>query len=131
MLKSKSGEPSSLIEAKNFAAAQAHERVTTRQAVEHVHTSPYYFSTIFKTATSMTFTEYVARMRVENAKKLLQNPRFRITDVSDEAGFNSISQFDRLFRRHAGSFPTAHRLPGFVARLGATAKSAHEKPIGA
>lgn len=109
MLQSKAGDPPCVIEAKNFAAAQAYERVTTRQAAEHVHVSQYYFSKIFKRATGMTFTEFLARVRVENAKKLLQNPQRRITEVSDAAGFNSISQFDRLFRRYAGSSPTAYR----------------------
>ena len=103
------GEPPCVSQAKSFVAANVRQRVTTRQAAEHVHVSRYYFSRLFKKATGMTFSEFVARVRVENAKKLLPNPRLRITEVLDATGFNSISQFDRQFRRYAGTSPTTYR----------------------
>jgi AraC-like DNA-binding protein len=102
-------EPPSVTQAKNFVHAHAGERVTLRQTAAHVHVSSPYFCKIFKQATGMTFTEFVARVRVEKAKGLLSDPRLRITDVADSAGFNSISQFNRVFRRYAGNSPTAYR----------------------
>jgi AraC-like DNA-binding protein len=109
ILQSQGGEPPCVSQVKSFVAAHARECVTTRQAACHVHLSHHYFSKIFRKATGMTFTEFVARVRVENAKKLLQNPRLRVTEVSDAAGFNSISQFNRVFRRFAGLAPKAYR----------------------
>ena len=109
MLQSQAAEPPCVSLAKDFVAAHARECVTTRQAASHVHLSHYYFSKIFRKTTGMTFTEFVARVRVENAKRLLQNPRLRMTEVSDAAGFNSLSQFNRLFRRYAGLAPTTYR----------------------
>ena len=109
LLQSQGDEPPCVAQAKNFVAAHARECVTTRQAASHVHLSHYYFSKVFRKAAGMTFTEFVARVRVEKAKTLLQDPRLRIGEVSDAAGFNSISQFNRVFRRHAGVAPTAYR----------------------
>ena len=109
MLQSQGSEPPCVIQAKSLVGARARDGVTTRQAADHVHLSHCYFSKIFRKATGMTFTEFVARVRVENAKKLLQDPRLRITEVSDAVGFNSISQFNRLFRRHAGLAPKTYR----------------------
>jgi AraC-like DNA-binding protein len=102
-------EPPSVTQAKNFVHAHAGERVTLRQTAAHVHVSSPYFCKIFKQATGITLTEFVARVRVEKAKGLLNDPRLRITDVADSAGFNSISQFNRVFRRYAGNSPTAYR----------------------
>jgi AraC-like DNA-binding protein len=102
-------EPPSVIEAKNFVYAHAGERFTLRQIADHVHVSQNYFCKIFKEATKMTFTEFVARVRVENAKKLLADPRWRMAEVADSSGFYSISQFNRVFRRYAGNSPTGYR----------------------
>ena len=102
-------EPLSVRQAKNFVYAHADEQVTLRQIADHVHVSKHYFCKIFKQATKITFTEFVARVRVENAKKLLANPRWRMAEVADNTGFYSISQFNRVFRRYAGNSPTGYR----------------------
>jgi AraC-like DNA-binding protein len=102
-------EPPSVRQAKNFVYAHAGERVTLCQIVDHVHVSKNYFCKIFKQATKMTFTEFVARVRVENTKKLLADPRWRMAEVADSAGFYSISQFNRVFRRYTGNSPTGYR----------------------
>jgi AraC-like DNA-binding protein len=112
-------EPPSVIQAKNFVYAHAGERVTLRQIADQVHVSEHYFCKIFKQATKITFTEFVARVRVENAKKLLADPRWRMAEVADSTGFYSISQFNRVFRRYGGTSPTGYR----AALLGRTRAS--------
>jgi AraC-like DNA-binding protein len=102
-------EPPSVRQAKNFVYAHAGERVTLRQIADHVHVSKHYFCKIFKQTTEMTFTEFVARVRVENAKKFLADPRLRMAEVADSTGFYSISQFNRVFRRYTGKSPTGYR----------------------
>jgi AraC-like DNA-binding protein/ligand-binding sensor protein len=109
LLAARRHEPPSVTQAKIFVHAHAGERVTLGQTAAHVHVSRHYFCKIFKQATGITFTEFVARVRVENAKGLLSDPRLRMSDVADSAGFNSISQFNRVFRRYAGNSPTAYR----------------------
>jgi AraC-like DNA-binding protein len=109
LLVARNYEPPSMIEAKNFVRAHAHERLTLRQVAEHVRANRHYFYRVFKRNTGITLTEFLARVRVERAKNLLCNPRLRITNVAENAGFNSISQFNRVFRRYAGNSPTAYR----------------------
>jgi len=50
-----------------------------------VPVSRHYFCKIFKQAMGLTFTEFLARVRVENAKKLLSDSRLRVTDIADKA----------------------------------------------
>ena len=64
---------------------------------------------MFKQATGLTFTDYVARVRVEKIKNLLLNPHKRISEAAYEAGFQSLSQFNRVFRRVTGLAPTVWR----------------------
>ena len=57
----------------------------------------------------MTFTDYLSRVRVEKAKNLLQNPHLRVSEIAFETGFDSISQFNRSFKRITGLAPTQFR----------------------
>jgi len=78
--------------------------------------SAFYFCKIFKKTTGMTFTGYLARVRVEKVKNLMLNPHKRISEVAYETGFQSLSQFNRVFRRLAGESPSEYR-----ERLGTSA----------
>jgi YesN/AraC family two-component response regulator len=74
-----------------------------------VNTSAFYFCKMFKKSTGLTFTDYLARVRVEKVRNLLLNPHKRISEAAFEAGFQSLSQFNRVFRRIAGEAPTTYR----------------------
>jgi AraC-like DNA-binding protein len=80
--------------------------------------SAFYFCKTFKKATGMTFTDYLARVRVEKVKNLLLNPHKRVSEAAYEVGFQSLSQFNRVFRRIAGEAPTTYRdrLHGVASR---------------
>ena len=95
--------------AKNFILAHASEPLRLRDVAEHVHVSTNYFSKFFKKTTGIGFSEFLGRVRVENAKDLLANPVLLITEVASQAGFGSLSQFNRDFQRFAGCSPKAYR----------------------
>jgi AraC-like DNA-binding protein len=95
--------------AKDFILTHASEPLYLRDVAEHVHVSRHYFCKFFKKATGMRFSEFLARTRVENAKNLLADPVLLITEAANQAGFGSLSQFNRIFHRYVGCSPTAYR----------------------
>ena len=95
--------------AKIYITEHQDEEVSLRQVAASVNTSAFYFCKMFKQATGLTFTDYLARMRIEKVKNLLLNPHKRISEVAYETGFQSLSQFNRVFRRVTGQAPTAWR----------------------
>lgn len=95
--------------AKLFIAEHQDEEVSLRQVAAAVNTSAFYFCKMFKQATGLTFTDYLARTRIEKVKNLLLNPHKRISEVAYETGFQSLSQFNRVFRRVTGESPTVWR----------------------
>lgn len=95
--------------AKVYISAHQHEELSLREVAGAVNTSAFYFCKMFKRATGLTFTDYVARVRIEKIKNLLLNPHKRISEAAYEAGFQSLSQFNRVFRRVTGQAPTVWR----------------------
>jgi hypothetical protein len=57
----------------------------------------------------LNFTEYLSRVRIEKAKNMLLNPNLRISEVAFDVGFQSLTHFNRIFRRMAGESPTQYR----------------------
>ncbi len=102
-------EPPAVASAKEFVQAHADDTITLEQVIQHVHVSRFYFCKLFKRATGMTLTEYIARVRIEKAKNLLVDPSRRISEVVFAAGFGSIPRFNSLFKRHVGVAPSEYR----------------------
>jgi AraC-like DNA-binding protein/ligand-binding sensor protein len=95
------------------ARAYIHERyageLSVTEVARAVNMSTFYFCKVFKQGTGLTFTNYLARLRVEAVKQHMLNPHARISEAAFAAGFQSLSQFNRVFRRIAGEAPTDYR----------------------
>jgi AraC-like DNA-binding protein len=63
----------------------------------------------FKKKTGMTFVEYLHSIRINMAKKLLQQSKMYVDDICYECGFNSVSFFNRKFKKHTGMTPLEYR----------------------
>jgi AraC-like DNA-binding protein len=53
--------------------------------------------------------DYLTQVRLEEAKKLLRNPRYQIDEVAEKLGYNDASYFSKVFRRNVGMSPTQFR----------------------
>ena len=109
MLKEASAEPPAVARARAFIAEHLGEPLALQQVAQAAHMSAFYFCKIFKAATGLTFTDYIARARIERTKQLLLNPHMRVSEAAYEAGFQSLSQFNRVFRRIVGESPSTYR----------------------
>jgi len=109
MVKEETSEPPVITKARNYIAEHQDDDLTLAQVAQSVNTSAFYFCKMFKKATGMTFTDYLARVRVEKVKNLLLNPHKRVSEAAFEAGFQSLSQFNRVFRKIAGESPSTFR----------------------
>jgi AraC-like DNA-binding protein/ligand-binding sensor protein len=103
-------EPPVITRAKDFIREHQAEDLSLEQVAKAVNTSTFYFCKRFKQATGLTFTEYLSRLRIEKAKNLLLNPNLRISEIAYEVGFQSLTHFNRVFRKIAGQAPTQYRV---------------------
>jgi AraC-like DNA-binding protein/ligand-binding sensor protein len=109
LVQESTAESPQVAKARIFIADHQAEELSLSMVASAVNMSAFYFCKTFKKSTGMTFTDYLARVRVEKVKNLLLNPHKRVSEAAYEAGFQSLSQFNRVFRRIAGESPTVHR----------------------
>jgi AraC-like DNA-binding protein len=57
----------------------------------------------------LTFKQLINKMRIEEAKRLLQESDLRVTDIAMNLGFNDLSYFNRIFKRYAKVPPSRFR----------------------
>jgi len=96
--------------AKRFIGEHQAESISLDQIASTLNISTFYFCKLFKKATGLTFTDYLARTRIERAKNLLLNPNVRVSEVAYDCGFISLTHFNRIFRKVVGHSPTQYRL---------------------
>jgi AraC-like DNA-binding protein len=102
-------EPEPVRNAKNFIHRHLGEQMSLEAVATAVNVSPFHFCKLFKRATGLTFTDFVNRARVEKAKRMLMRPSARITEIAYDVGFQSLSHFNRSFRRIADESPSEFR----------------------
>ncbi|MCC5838627.1 MAG: helix-turn-helix transcriptional regulator [Opitutales bacterium] len=68
-----------------------------------------HFSRLFHESTGLRFIEYVNETRLDEARRLLGQSALPVTEVAFASGFQSLSQFNRLFRRSTGKTPLEWR----------------------
>lgn len=102
-------EPPLVQRARQFIEEHQSEDIGLDDVARAVHASTFHFCKMFKKTTGMTFTHYLSLVRVARAKKMLGNPQLRISEIAYEVGFNSLTHFNRMFRKLAGEPPTTYR----------------------
>jgi len=114
IVQQETAEPPVITRAKQYIAEHQTEDLELGQVAKAVNTSKFYFCKIFKKMTGVNFTEYLSRVRIEKAKNLLLNPNLRISEIAYEVGFQSLTHFNRVFKRILAQSPTEYR--GQLAR---------------
>jgi len=102
-------EPAAVTRAKQFIAQNQNNAICLATVAKAVNTSTFYFCKLFKRATGLTFTDYLARVRIEKAKTLLLDPNRRVSEVAYDIGFQSLTHFNRVFRKIVGRSPSSYR----------------------
>jgi AraC-like DNA-binding protein len=102
-------EPDVVRNAKAFIHDHLAENLSLEAVANAVNVSLFHFCKLFKKATGLTFTDFVNHARVEKARRMLMRPSSRITEVAFDVGFQSLSHFNRSFRRITSESPTEFR----------------------
>ncbi len=78
-------------------------------AVKLACMTPSAFSRFFRQSTTLTFTEFLNRLRISNACRQLIKTDAPVTKVAVECGYDNLSYFNRQFKRLMGRSPREFR----------------------
>ena len=102
-------EPVEIWKARKFIHEHADEELSLTEVGKAVNISANYLSEKFKGVAGINFVDYVARIRVGKTCDLLRNSNLRISEIAFAVGFQSLSQFNRVFKKLTRKSPTQFR----------------------
>ena len=109
-------EPPVITKAKEYILEHQTENLRLGHVAKACNTSTFYFCKMFKKVTGINFTDYLSRVRIEKSKNLLLNPNLRVSEIAFEVGFQSLTHFNRVFKKILGQSPTEYRAQLLGAR---------------
>jgi len=85
------------------------EKLTLLEVADKVYVSQWHLSKLLNRYMKKNFYDMLNEARIEKAKELLRDPKFRIGEVSEMVGFSDISHFSRIFKKAANISPKEYR----------------------
>jgi two-component system response regulator YesN len=86
-----------------------HKDISLDDVSRVVNISPYYFSKIFKEENGLNFIEYLTNVRIDKAKKLLEESELSIKEICISCGYTDPNYFSRSFKKNVGVTPTEYK----------------------
>ncbi len=85
------------------------DEVSLVRLAEIVYFNPSYLSRLFKQVTGSNLSDYISECRIKKAKKLLENPDYKIHEISEAVGYLSATNFARFFKKVTSMTPQEFR----------------------
>ena len=104
-----SSESRRVLKVKEFINTHMNDELRLEQLANLVGMTPTAFSRFFKLRTGKTLSEYIVDIRLGQAARLLVDTADSVSEICWNCGFNTLSNFNRLFRKRKGCSPTEFR----------------------
>jgi AraC-like DNA-binding protein len=93
----------------NYIMQHYDRLITLEEVSEEAHMTPQAFCRYFKKHTRQTFVSFLNEMRINEACKKLTSGKYEnIATVAYTSGFNSVTNFNRVFKSVIGESPKAY-----------------------
>ncbi len=89
-------------EAKQYISDNLCKELSLEQVAKEFYFSPNYFSSLFAKSVGQTFTQYLIQERIALAKRLLNDPKIKIYEISGMVGYKEPRNFMRIFKANTG-----------------------------
>lgn len=105
-----SNTPSQIVyEAEKILQRDYAESLTLQSVAMAVHVTPVWLSKLFKKEKRKTFLEYLTEIRIEKAKEMLGDIKYKVYQISFQVGYKDPVHFSKLFKKQVGCTPKEYR----------------------
>lgn len=98
-----------LLPALEYLHTNTHAMISLDKAAHICHLSPGYFSRSFSKEFGSNYTNYITRLKIDQAKKLLTKTDLSIGQICDQLGFNDSGYFTKVFKKQEYLTPSMYR----------------------
>lgn len=84
-------------------------KVTLGDVADNTYVSQWHLSKLLNRHTGQSFSELLNTIRIEEAKRLLEDPSLRVGDVAEKVGFLDMAHFSRVFKKIVGMSANEYR----------------------
>jgi two-component system response regulator YesN len=95
---------------KRYVAENFHRPVSLDKAAKHLAISSGYLSSLFKRCTGFCFVDYVTRVKISEAEKLLLSRRYRVGEIAGMVGYEDAGYFSKIFHKMTGFAPKEYMI---------------------
>lgn len=106
LLKRDTKESPYITEALAFIKTHYKKNINMAMVANQVSVNYTWFSEKFKEHTGVNFNEYLKRLRIDEAKNLLEKGCYKVYEVAERCGFSDVKYFMKIFREETGMSPT-------------------------
>lgn len=87
----------------------AREDLSLDEIASQVHLSANYVSTLFKKYCGLNISDYIIKVRMEHAARLLETTKFKTYEIAEKIGYTNAQYFSVLFKKFHGMTPKEYR----------------------
>lgn len=91
--------------AKAYIREHYAQDISLNELADHMGMNPMYLSRLFKKEMGMNFSAYLTKVRVEKAIELLKQGDYKIYEVSQMVGYQTVQYFSKVFKKETGKSP--------------------------
>ncbi len=95
-------------EAIKYISNNYNKDISVESVANSLYISASYLMHLFKDNLGKTFNECLTEIRINAAKELLKNPKYKVYEVCDKVGYNDIKYFSQIFKRSTGKTPSEY-----------------------
>lgn len=96
-------------EAVQYLKEHYRSKIKLQQLANHIHVNAAYLGQQFKREMGVSFSEYVHRLRIEEARRMLRRTNMKISDIALELGYHDAEYFTEKFKALTGELPSLYK----------------------
>ncbi|WHY68101.1 response regulator [Neobacillus sp. SuZ13] len=98
-----------IIDLKSFINANFKDPIVLDDLGKLFHKNPAYLCSLFSKAVGSTIFEYITKVRLNNAKKMLRTSNLKVSEICKQVGYENQKYFNQVFKKHIGTTPSLYR----------------------